>query len=69
IQSVFVVKAYRRQGLFQLFYDHIKAIAQHDDSIGGIRLYVDKTNIPAQKTYTKVGMNGEHYQLFEWMKD
>lgn len=69
IQSVFVVKAYRRQGIFQLFYDHIIAIAKNDDSIGGIRLYVDKTNIPAQKTYSKAGMNGEHYQLFEWMKD
>ena len=68
IQSVFVVKNYRRQGIFQLFYDYIKAIAEQDIGIGGIRLYVDKTNIPAQKTYTKVGMNGEHYQLFEWMK-
>ena len=69
IQSVFVVKEYRRQGIFQLFYKHIKAIVKQDDNIGGIRLYVDKTNIPAQKTYSKVGMNGEHYQLFEWMKD
>jgi len=68
IQSVFVVKEFRRQGIFQAFYDHIKAIATQDESIGGIRLYVDKTNIPAQKTYSKVGMNGENYQLFEWMK-
>jgi len=30
---------------------------------------VDKTNKNAQKTYENVGMNGEHYQLFEWMKD
>ncbi len=43
-------------------------IAKNNDNIGGIRLYVDKSNISAQKTYTKVGMNGEHYQLFEWMK-
>jgi len=69
IQSVFVVKEYRRQGIFQRFYEHIKSIAEKDENIGGIRLYVDKTNIPAQKTYSKVGMNGEHYQLFEWMKD
>jgi GNAT superfamily N-acetyltransferase len=68
IQSVFVLKAYRRQGIFRLFYQHIKTMAEKDETIGGIRLYVDKTNIPAQKTYTKTGMNGEHYQLFEWMK-
>ena len=68
IQSVFVENKYRRKGIFSLFYSHIKKIATSDNSIGGIRLYVDKTNHTAQKTYTKVGMNGNHYQLFEWMK-
>ena len=35
----------------------------------GIRLYVDKTNHNALKTYSSLGMNGEHYSMFEWMKD
>lgn len=68
IQSVFVSQEYRRQGVFSMFYDYIKEIVEKSEDVGGIRLYVDKTNFPAQKTYTKVGMNGEHYQLFEWMK-
>jgi GNAT superfamily N-acetyltransferase len=68
IQSVFVKEKYRRQGVFSMFYSHIKKNALNNDNIGGIRLYVDKTNIPAQETYNKVGMNGEHYKLFEWMK-
>lgn len=68
IQSVFVIKEYRRKGIFSQFYAHIKSIVEADENIGGLRLYVDKTNLPAQKTYAKVGMNGEHYQLFEWMK-
>jgi hypothetical protein len=23
----------------------------------------------AQTVYTRLGMNGEHYQVFEWMKE
>jgi ribosomal protein S18 acetylase RimI-like enzyme len=68
IQSVYVIQEHRRKGVFQLMYDHIKTLVEQDDNIGGIRLYVDKTNIKAQKTYDKVGMNGDHYQLYEWMK-
>ncbi len=68
IQSVYVIPEFRRKGVFQLFYQHIQNLVNEDVNIGGIRLYVDKTNLPAQKTYNNVGMNGEHYQLFEWMK-
>ena len=68
IQSVFVLPEYRRKGIFSKFYQYIKSIVNEDTSIGGLRLYVDKTNVSAQNTYNKVGMNGEHYQLFEWMK-
>ena len=68
IQSVFVIPEYRRTGVFSQFYQHIKNIVKEDAAIGGLRLYVDKTNVSAQITYSKVGMNGEHYQLFEWMK-
>jgi hypothetical protein len=39
-----------------------------DDSLRGIRLYVDRRNVRAQEVYTRLGMNGEHYQVFEWMK-
>jgi ribosomal protein S18 acetylase RimI-like enzyme len=39
-----------------------------DENIQGIRLYVDKTNIHAQKVYKSIGMIDEHYHMFEWMK-
>lgn len=68
IQSVYVIPDYRRKGVFSMFYDFIKEKVEKSEEVSGIRLYVDNTNIPAQKTYTKVGMNGEHYKLFEWMK-
>lgn len=68
IQSVFVQKAFRRQGIYRQLYAHVKTLAESDPQIGGIRLYVDKTNLTAQKTYANLGMNGQHYQVFEWMK-
>ena len=49
-------------------YEHVQAIVNADDSLRGIRLYVDRRNVRAQEVYTRLGMNGEHYQVFEWMK-
>ena len=68
IQSVYVQKQFRRLGIYSKMYAHIQDLVKTDDSVRGIRLYVDKTNMNAQETYKKTGMNGEHYQLFEWMK-
>jgi ribosomal protein S18 acetylase RimI-like enzyme len=50
-------------------YEHVKHMVQSDADLRGIRLYVDKSNHAAQQVYTRLGMNGEHYQVFEWMKD
>lgn len=69
IQSVYVEKSFRRKGIYSALYQHIKDLTLASNQFGGIRLYVDKTNINAQKTYSALGMNGDHYQLFEWMKD
>jgi ribosomal protein S18 acetylase RimI-like enzyme len=69
LQSVFVIPDFRRQGIFKRMYDFVKILAENDENVGGIRLYVDKTNVRAQEVYKAVGMNGEHYQVFEWMKE
>jgi GNAT superfamily N-acetyltransferase len=68
IQSVFVIKEYRKQGVFRALYKHVKSIAKNKPNIAGIRLYVDNSNKRAQEVYSKIGMNGEHYKVFEWMK-
>jgi ribosomal protein S18 acetylase RimI-like enzyme len=68
IQSVFVKEEFRRLGIYRKMYAYIQDLVNKDDNVRGIRLYVDKSNIKAQKTYENTGMNGEHYQLFEWMK-
>ncbi len=68
LQSVYVKPAYRRKGVFRKMYEHIKKTVLTNKQLAGIRLYVDKTNLPAQSVYNAIGMNGEHYHLYEWMK-
>ena len=68
IQSVYIVPDLRGRGVYAGLYRHVQAIVDVDPSLRGIRLYVDRRNTSAQHVYTKLGMNGEHYQVFEWMK-
>jgi GNAT superfamily N-acetyltransferase len=68
IQSVFVVPQYRGLGVFKAMYGFVKDRIELSSEIGGVRLYVDHTNKTAQQVYRKLGMDGSHYQVFEWMK-
>jgi len=68
VHSVYVEPAHRDKKVFRGLYCHIQALVQADPYLRGLRLYVEKTNELAQKVYNKIGMNGEHYHLFEWMK-
>ena len=68
IHSIYVLPEFRKKGVFKTMYLHLKNIAQKDENIRGLRLYVDKTNINAQKVYETMGMDGDHYMLYEWMK-
>ena len=69
IQSVFVDPDFRKSGVYNKLYSHIKELVAIDQSLKGIRLYVDETNERAREVYTRLGMNGEHYRVFEWMKE
>ncbi len=69
IQSVYVIPEFRRRRVYAGLYEHVKQLAGRDGSVKGIRLYVDKRNTRAQEVYRRMGMNGEHYQVFEWMKN
>ena len=68
IQSVYVLPVARRKGVYAGLYRFVQDLARADANVRGIRLYVDRRNRPAQEVYTRLGMNGEHYQVFEWMK-
>ena len=68
IHSVYVHPDFRKHGVYKAMYGHLKQMVDEDHDLRGLRLYVDKTNIQAQKVYEALGMSGEHYHLFEWMK-
>lgn len=68
LQSVYIMPEHRRKGLFRLMYEEVKQLVIGDDTAAGIRLYVDLTNVNALEVYKSVGMDGDHYQVFEWMK-
>lgn len=69
IQSVYVVPEARCEGVFRKMYEEVKKRVSENENLGGIRLYVDKSNVRAQEVYRKIGMNDQHYLYFEWMKD
>ncbi len=69
IQSVYIKPGYRRKGIYKLLYEHVKKIVLKSNNIMGLRLYVDKRNIPAQSVYDSLGMTGDHYTTYEWMKE
>lgn len=66
IQSVYVWPEVRRRGVYRGLYDHVKEVAVREGA-AGIRLYVDLRNEAAQKVYGRLGMDGDHYRLFEEM--
>lgn len=68
IQSVYVAKEYRNQGVFSALFQHVQNLALKSEQICGLRLYVEKNNIVAKRTYQKLGMKDAIYDLYEWVK-
>ena len=66
IQSVHVAPEARRRGVFRALYDTARREARAAGA-GGLRLYVDTSNTAAQAVYAALGMNGNHYRVFEDM--
>lgn len=69
LQSVYVKPKYRGKGVFTSMYKHIKELVSNNKDLKGIRLYVFHTNERAQAVYRALEMEGEHYRIFEWVKE
>ncbi|KFL36219.1 GNAT family N-acetyltransferase [Arenimonas donghaensis] len=65
IQSVYVDPAFRRCGCYAALYRHVLARAQASPEVCGIRLYVERDNAVAQKTYETLGMADAGYRMYE----
>lgn len=64
IQSVYVLPDYRKHGIYKAMYSTLKEVAK-ENKVSQIRLYVDKTNHPAQQVYQRLGMHESHYLMYE----
>ncbi len=65
IQSVYVPPAHRRQGVFAALYRRVEQQARDTAGVVGLRLYVERENENAQRTYRALGMADAGYHLFE----
>src|SRR5210317_324685 len=64
VQSVFVDKDYRGQGIYSQLYNKVKELTKADGNVCGLRLYVDSNNKNAQEAYAKLGMTKTNYILY-----
>jgi len=64
IQSVYINPEMRGRGVFTTLYRHTEEAAKKAGACG-LRLYVEKDNSGAQKTYSKLGMSETAYRIHE----
>ncbi|MGS0676411.1 N-acetyltransferase family protein [Shewanella sp. 0m-4] len=65
IQSVYIRPENRRQGIYGKLYQAVKDIAAENDGAASFRLYVEKENTNAQRTYSALGMEQSYYLMYE----
>ncbi|QPJ63144.1 MAG: GNAT family N-acetyltransferase [Candidatus Nitronauta litoralis] len=65
LQSVYVQRDYRRQGVFTGIYRYIESLARKNESVRGLRLYVEEENSPGRKVYSHLGMKHAGYHVYE----
>ena len=64
IQSVYVPPEHRRKGVFSALYRHVEALSREAPGVIGLRLYLERDNANAQRTYEALGMQDEGYKVF-----
>ncbi|MDA8561157.1 GNAT family N-acetyltransferase [Nitrospinae bacterium] len=65
IQSVYVLPAHRKQGIFRVLFKYIENLAKVNPQVKALRLYVMHNNNAGQDTYQSLGMNDSGYIVFE----
>lgn len=64
IQSVYVAPARRQEGIYRRLHEHIRRLSREEGAVG-LRLYVDRENEAARRTYERLGMTRSHYVMYE----
>jgi GNAT superfamily N-acetyltransferase len=64
LQSVYVQPKHRRGGVFGALYAEVERRAGTHADVVGVRLYVERDNVHAQRTYQSLGMHEDAYRMY-----
>lgn len=65
LQSVYVLPPQRGKGIYKRLYAEVKRRAEEQGNVCGFRLYVERENQRAERTYRALGMAETHYKIYE----
>lgn len=65
LQSIYVAPEFRQKGVFSRLYDFLRERASQEKNVCGFRLYVERHNNVAQRTYRSVGMGEAGYEVYQ----
>ena len=65
IQSVYVRTEDRGRGVFRALYEEALRQAEQAGNVCGVRLYVERSNSRAQRTYERLGLQRTEYEMYE----
>jgi len=66
VQNVYISRAHRREGVYRALHAYVRELALRQKAVG-LRLYVDRDNEAAQRTYASLAMLPSHYRIYEEM--
>ena len=64
LQSVYVEREARRQGVFRRLFEHVVDLSSREGALG-TRLYVENANDIARETYERLGFVDASYRVLE----
>ena len=67
IQSVYVRPGHRRRGIYRMLHEFVLEGARSAGNVVGLRLYVERNNSTARRTYAVMGMYETTYHMYEQM--
>jgi len=59
----------RRQGVLRKLYEHLEELVKKSPHLMGLRTLIDKHNQRGLRVARALGMRGDHYETYEWLKE
>ncbi len=64
LQSVYVHPDFRSRGVFTTLFQHLESLARMDETVCGLRLYMEHDNHKARSAYLRLGFSPAGYEVF-----